>query len=288
MPDNRVVVGYDGTPGAEHALSWAMREARRLGARVELVYALFRPAYVPAAFMVPGTVVGADQQAERVVDDILAAAVAKAGAGCPDVPITAVTDRGPAAPVLRDRSAGAALLVVGSHSHRAFTGLLLGSVAEAVTAHALCSVVVVRNPRSPVDDRPVVLGLEQSPHTEAAVRFALEQAAELRVALRAVHAWMPPSDPWIGSPSVDREEVAAAERAWAADLLHGWRDKFPAVPVVVESVAGHPFNVLTEAALDAQLIVVGARGQGGFHGLHLGSVTRHLLHRGSNTIAVVR
>jgi nucleotide-binding universal stress UspA family protein len=199
-----------------------------------------------------------------------------------------VTHRGPAAPVLRDRADGAALLVVGSHSHRAIAGLLLGSVAEAVTAHSLSSVVVVREPVPPIDDRPVVLGLDESEHTDAAIGFAFEQAAALGVPLRAVHAWMPPTDPWIGSPSVDREEVAVGERSWAGKLLVGWRERFPLVPVTLESVAGHPYNVLTESASDAQLIVVGARGRGGFHGLHLGSVTRHLLHHGSSTIAVIR
>jgi nucleotide-binding universal stress UspA family protein len=64
--------------------------------------------------------------------------------------------------------------------------------------------------------------------------------------------------------------------------------KFPSVPVVVNSVVGHPYKVLTEAARDAQLVVVGARGRGGFRDLRLGSVTRYVLHHGTGTVAVVR
>lgn len=288
MSASKVVVGYDGTPGAEYALSWALREARRLGTSVELVYALSRATYVPAAFMVPGTVIWADHMAMRAIQDMLATAVDKSGADYPDVPITMVTDRESAVPALRQRAAGAALLVVGSHSHRAITGLLLGSVAEAVTAHSPSSVVVVREPVRPLDDRPVVLGLDESIHADAAIRFAFEHADARGVPLRAVHAWMPPVDPWIGPPSIDRDEVAVGERSWAGRLLDGWREKFPSVPVTVESVAGHPVRVLVESTLTAQLVVVGARGRGGFPGLLLGSVPRHLLHHGSSTIAVIR
>jgi nucleotide-binding universal stress UspA family protein len=288
MSANKIVVGYDGTPGAEYALSWALREARRLGASTELAYALSQAAYVPAAFMVPGTVIWADHTALQAIQEMLAEAVDKARVDYPEVPITAVTDRGAAEPVLRDRAADAALLVVGSHSHRAIAGLLLGSVAEAVTAHALCSVVVVREPVLPIDDRPVVLGLDESSHADAAIRFAFEQAAARGVALRAIHAWTPPGDPWIGSPSVDREEIAVGELSWAGRLLDGWREKFPKVAVAVESVVGHPGRVLIESTLDAQLVVVGAPGRGGFHDLLHGSVARHLLHHGSSTIAVIR
>jgi nucleotide-binding universal stress UspA family protein len=288
MSASKIVVGYDGTPGAEHALSWALDEARRRHASVELVYALVWPSYAPAASMVPGTVVWPDTGAESAVNDILVAAVDRARLDHPDVPVTVVADRGPATPVLQDRSRHAGLVVVGGHSHHAFAGLLLGSVAAAVAAHAFCSVVVVRDSGSPADDRWIVLGLDESAHAEAAAHFAFEQAAARGAGLRAVHAWMPPVDPWIGTELVDRDEVAVAEQGWARDLLAGWARKFPSVPVVVTSMVGHPYKVLTEAACDAQLVVVGARGRGGFRDLRLGSVTRYLLHHGTGTVAVVR
>jgi nucleotide-binding universal stress UspA family protein len=288
MSASTVVVGYDGSPGAENALGWALGEAGRRHAAVVLVYALASSSYAPAASMVPGGVVWPDMGAERVAEEILEAAIAKARADCPDVPVTAATDRGSAALVLQDRSEHAGLVVVGGHSHHAFAGLLLGSVAASVAAHAYCSVVVVRNPRLPIDDRPVVLGLDESAHADAAARFAFEQAAARGVAVRAVHAWMPPADPWIGSPSVDREEIAVGEQLWARDLLAGWTERFSSVPVSVASVVGHPYKVLTESAQDAQLVVVGARGRGGFRDLRLGSVTRYVLHHGITTVAVVR
>jgi nucleotide-binding universal stress UspA family protein len=191
MSASKIVVGYDGTPGAEYALGWALDEARRRHASVELVYALVWPSYAPAASMVPGTVVWPDMGADRVVNDILAAAVDRARLDHPDVPVAVESDRGPATLVLQDRSEHAGLVVVGGHSHHAFAGLLLGSVAAAVAAHAFCS-VVVRDSGSPTDDRPIVLGLDESAHAEAAAQFAMEQAAARGVALRAVHAWMPP------------------------------------------------------------------------------------------------
>ena len=52
--------------------------------------------------------------------------------------------QGNAAQVLLDKSATADLLVLGSRGHGAFVGMLLGSVSHHVTAHANCTVAVVR------------------------------------------------------------------------------------------------------------------------------------------------
>jgi nucleotide-binding universal stress UspA family protein len=135
---------------------------------------------------------------------------------------------------------------------------------------------------------PVLLGLDESAQADRTAGFAFDQAAARGVTLHVVRAWMPPPDPWIGSPSVDREEVAFAEQVAVRAQLIAWREKFPSVPVDVDVIVGHPYQVLTKAARRAQLVVLGARGRGGFRGLLLGSVTRHLLHQRGATVAVVR
>lgn len=132
-----------------------------------------------------------------------------------------------------------------------------------------------------------MVGLDNSDRADLAARFAFEQAAARGVRLHAVRAWMPPEDPWIGTP-FDRDEIDTAERRSLHQLLTGWQDKYPTVPVTAHVVVGHPYRVLCDAARTGQLMVVSARGRGGFAALRLGSVTRHLLHHCPTTIAVIR
>lgn len=288
MPESRIVIGYDGSQGAEHALRWGLVEAVRTHSDVELVYAWNWPNYLPAASMVPGTSVWPDLGAEKAVGELLATAVAQVRAEFPHVAVTTTEQRGSAASVLCDRSQDAALLVVGRRSHGAFTEVLLGSVAAAVAAHAHCTVVVAADRKPPATTGPVLLGLDESAHADRTAGFAFDQAAARGVTLQVVRAWMPPPDPWIGSPFVDREEIAVAEHVAVSEQLTGWRQKYPSVPVDIHVIVGHPYRVLTEAARRAQLAVLGARGRGGLRGLRLGSVTRHVLHHGSTTVAIVR
>jgi nucleotide-binding universal stress UspA family protein len=287
MSAGRIVIGYDGSPGSERALRWGLAEAARTHAGVELVCAVAWPNYLPAASMATGAVVWPDLGAEKAVEAMLAATGARTRTQFPHVPVTIVVERGPAAPVLCDRSRGAALLVVGGRSHGAFAEVLLGSVAAAVVTHADCTVVVAGD-REPAAVGPVLLGLDESAGADLAAEFAFEQAAARGVSVRAVRAWMPPPDPWIGSPSVDRAEVTVAERVAVREQLAAWRVKYPSVRVDIGVIVGHPYRVLTEAAQHAQLVVLGARGRGGLRGLRLGSVTRHVLHQRGATVAVVR
>ena len=81
-------------------------------------------------------------------------------------------------------------MVVGDRGASRLEGLLVGSVTVALTAHAECPVVVVRGPeRDPAaaSSLPVVVGVDGSPTSEAAIAFAYEAAAGRRVPLVALH-----------------------------------------------------------------------------------------------------
>jgi nucleotide-binding universal stress UspA family protein len=89
--------------------------------------------------------------------------------------------------VLRAESAAAEMVVLGDRGLGGFTGLLVGSVAVELAACASCPVVVVRGPEQDhVTPRaePVVIGVDGSPVSEAAMAFAFEAAA-----LRACRWW---------------------------------------------------------------------------------------------------
>ncbi len=73
-----------------------------------------------------------------------------------------------------------------------------------------------------------------------------------------------------------------------AEALGGLGEKYPDVTVHRELVRGRVRHSLIEASADAGLVVVGARGHGGFTGLLLGSVSQALLHHAHCPVAVVR
>jgi nucleotide-binding universal stress UspA family protein len=67
-----------------------------------------------------------------------------------------------------------------------------------------------------------------------------------------------------------------------------WAAKFPDVPVESVAVEGHAAEVLAEMSAQAELVVVGTRGHGGFAGLLLGSVGLQLIHYSVAPVLIAR
>jgi nucleotide-binding universal stress UspA family protein len=138
-----VVAGVDGSAGSIAALGWASRYAAATGATVRAVHAWHYPtaASAPPVGLTPKPV---EAEVEQRLRDDLASAVAKV---YPDPSAARLETRlayGHAAEVLIEESADASLLVVGHRGHRAFTGMLIGSVAFHCISNASCPVLVVR------------------------------------------------------------------------------------------------------------------------------------------------
>jgi nucleotide-binding universal stress UspA family protein len=193
--------------------------------------------------------------------------------------------------VLGAEARHAQLVVVGDRGLNRVEGLLVGSVAVALAAHAACPVVVVRGTeRGPSEaaSLPVVVGVDGSPTSEAAIAFAYEAAAARRVGLVAVHTWWELAvDPAL-APLLDWDAIETDERQLLAERLAGWGEKYPDVRVERVVTRDRPARSLLEQAARAQLVVVGSRGQGELAGLFLGSVSNALVHRASCPVAVVR
>ncbi|MET7472085.1 universal stress protein [Micromonospora sp. NPDC005686] len=286
MSDDEILVGYDGSADAAVALNWALDEAGRSGRPVRLAYVfewLTVTGWVGPA-VAPG--VWPDETARQQVEELVRKAAADAAAERPGLTVHGEVFDGPPALVLQERSAGAGMLVLGSRGHGGFGGLLAGSTAVSVTAHAHCPVVVVRDGQAATSG-PVVVGSDGSESALRALGFAVERAAQRDVPLRVLRAWEPPGERWV-PPDFDPERVAASERAAAEAELAPWRASFPDVPVGIEAVPGSASALLVEASRSAQLVVVGSRGRGGLRGMLLGSVSQQLIQHSHCPVAVVR
>ena len=138
----------------------------------------------------------------------------------------------------------------------------------------------------------IVVGVDGSDGSTAALEFAAEEAALRKAPLRIVAAWDVPAAVY-GSgftPAVDagtlealggRMQELADEAAAAAKKLQ------PSIEVEAAAVAGQPADVLLERAAGAGLIVVGRRGLGGFKTLLLGSVSQQVVHHATCPVVVV-
>ena len=132
----------------------------------------------------------------------------------------------------------------------------------------------------------VVVGVDGSAVSELAVGYAFEQAALRGVPLEVVHVW------WItglGGLTQDiKNDMITQQRLTLSETLVGWSEKYPDVEVRESLPVGPTVFALTEAAKNAELLVVGSRGRGGFRSLLLGSVSQGVLQHASCTVAVVR
>jgi nucleotide-binding universal stress UspA family protein len=280
MNTRPILVGYDGSDSATAAVDWALAQGLRTAAPVQLVHAFEWP-MLPALPSVPQFWPDEiRQKAEQMVQD----AAADAMRSCPGVDVTATVVDGPPAAVLREQSRSASVVVLGNRGHGAVAQLFIGSTSLAVAMHGHCPVVVVRGDRPPAD-APVIVGVDGSPCSLVALRYAVEQAVARSVPLQAVRVWAPPSRP---PAALDQQTALWAEKTALEETLKQWRRSFPTLLASARAVTGSPGRILVEASRDAQLVVVGSRGLGGFRGLLLGSVSQQLLLHSHCPVAVIR
>lgn len=280
-----VLVGVDGSESALQAVRWAAAEAARRGAPLQVehtwVWPLYRVSLGPAAGAPEGA--GLQAQAERV----LAEAVDAARRVALELEVDSRLVTGDTASRLVEGSRDAQLLVLGSRGLGGFAGLLLGSVGVACAMHAACPVVVVRGDAG--RHGPVVLGIDGHDRSHHSVAEAFAMAHRLGTPVRAVHSFTIPLRQE-GATSYRDHLVAAEEdaRALVEKELAAARVEHPDVPVEVVLGDHPPAKELLLSSKTAGLVVVGARGSGGFAGLLLGSTSQALVHHAHCPVMVVR
>ncbi|GGM68284.1 universal stress protein [Dactylosporangium sucinum] len=285
MNESPVVVGVDGTAHSLVAMRWAAAEAarRRVPLRVVLAYHW----RAPWSAFAPGTELA--HTAQELADIQADAFGREAAAAAPGADVHATATLGRPAETLLAAAASAGLLVVGTRGRRTTTGTVLGSVSQQVATHATCPVAVVRGRAKP--DGPVLVGFDGSEPARLALELAFLEAAVRGCgvsAVRTVDTSVGP--PAIGAPPLlfDAAEVRRALFEEAAEEVATTAVRHPGVAWDFHGLTGDAIGALARRSRQAQLVVVGNRGHGGFAGLLLGSVSLRLLHRADCPVLIAR
>ncbi|MFD0407413.1 universal stress protein [Kitasatospora sp. NPDC127116] len=132
----------------------------------------------------------------------------------------------------------------------------------------------------------VLAGVDGSPQSAAAAHWAAAEAVRRGASLRLVHAW-----PWLTdgvSSFAEEDDLPEAVRRTLAEAAEDIRGRHPDLAVETDAVLDAPVDGLLAAAAEAELLVLGSRGRGGFTGLLLGSVSMSVAGRSTVPLVVVR
>jgi nucleotide-binding universal stress UspA family protein len=141
--------------------------------------------------------------------------------------------------------------------------------------------------------RTVIVGHDGSSTAGLALAWALDYAARFDAEVRVVRGWSMSTAPRPASmtsgyvPPVEEFEAAVLEDM-EKDTARIVAERGDGVPVSYDAYRGAPANGLVEASQDADLLVIGARGLGGFKGLALGSVSDQCVRHAACPVVVIR
>jgi nucleotide-binding universal stress UspA family protein len=141
--------------------------------------------------------------------------------------------------------------------------------------------------------KQIIVGVDGSDNSRAAMRWAYDEAAHHSASLTAVMVWhapvLPMSPPYGSLPPEGYETQPERDAAAVLEQLTADLDaRKPAVDVRTSMQKGNPAKVLIELSGGVDLLVVGSRGHGGFAGMLLGSVSQHLVAHAACPVVVIR
>ena len=271
----QIAVGYDGSTSSSEAVLWAAGEAATRGARLRIVSCYEIPlaggsingwtATEAYAALMDGCRVALEEMRDVVADTT------------PGIDIDIEPSAGPASDAL----------IEGASGHHGAAAFWLGSTPRHVVRHSPCPVVVVRGATSRGRPDRVVVGIDGSPSSERALRWAGDEADRHGVSLHVVHGWLYPylAVDTASSQARDLTNVDAAcvlERA-----VESARAEFGA-EVDGDLVEAGPVTALLETVRDGDLLVVGSRGRGALAANLFGSTVNSVLDQCPVPVVVVR
>jgi nucleotide-binding universal stress UspA family protein len=286
----RVIVGFDGSADAQAALRWAIRYGGTNDAPVVAHLVWTAEACPPAVLRRVEHPDDATMRtaAEQVLHEAVTAEGSRPAAGVEGARVEERVTNGDPAAALLGASGPTDLLVIGRHGAARRRHILTGSVAAECLHHASAPLVVIQADRPGTAGGPVVVGVDGSPGSITALRWAADHARRRDAVLRVVLAWSP-------SPAAAASLYTALEYGALRDAAQAVLDSTLDLAiqdidyVKIERIVapGDASHCLLSAADDAQLLVVGARGQGGFARLLLGSTALRCVHHAVCPTAVI-
>lgn len=283
-----VVVGVDGSANAVAAATWAAGVASRLGAPLQIVYAMpyLGHNFSDAAAAVRAAAIAGQHEAAT---SILSAAADAVRHSEPDLSISTNAPTEPADEALEALSARARMIVLGSQEVSAASALLIGSLTLKTIGRATCPVVAWRGEIRTPTTQPIVVGVAGD-SSDTALGLAFELADTLGVPLHAVRSWSSRRAPGnITIPFlIDWDALEAMEWSSLTATVKPWAQRYPDVDVSFFVEPAKPSEALLRHLDGAQLVVVGSRGHGALASAVIGSTSLNLLHHSPLPVAVCR
>lgn len=283
-----VTVAVNGTEGSLRALDWAVDEAHARRRRLRIVYVFNWPVYKS----IPTNL--SELDVDAFGHGVVKEAERHARERRPDLDVDLAHFIGELGPVLLREAERAEMIVVGSRNRKLVSAVLVGSTGLELAASAACPAVIVPDrEEAPPPTGRILVGVDGSECAQAAAEWAFAEAAERGAVLRVVTVHHHPSHGFSLSQKdyagTDFTEAAAYEEArrLLSESIAGERERYPQVVVEEKVLLGHPAQKLISQAEDADLIVVGTRGRGGFAGMLLGSVSQSVLTHVPRPVAIV-
>ncbi len=278
-----IVVGVDESPDAAAALRWAIDESRLRGStvRATMCWGYLDQHHVAESAFDPDY--GEDAASAALEALVVQATGLSNSTGIDLNVLNDLPARG-----LLDDSAGADLLVLGARGIGAVKEVLIGSVSRQCLHHSTVPVIVVRKDAARRTFGRIVVGIDGSTAARRALHWALDEARMRKATVVVVHCWARPlvGGVYAMTPLVDVARLEDAAHALVAEVVAD-ADTHELAPIDYTIVAGRAGEVLVSEAVDADLVVVGSRGLGGFRELLLGSTGHYVTHHAPCPVAVI-
>jgi nucleotide-binding universal stress UspA family protein len=287
--DYGIIVGVDGSPASDAAVSWAAHDAVMRGVPLTLMHVQDPIARTWSQAKVLEEVAGWQEAEGRGVLANASKIAHDIANDTAQITINGELQFSAPGPTLVDRSEDAELIVVGTDGRGALARGLLGSISSGLVRHARCPVAVIHDgePRMPDPTKaPVLVGVDGSSVSELATEIAFDEASRRHVDLIALHAWS--NKELVEVPGVDWPAVKAEEERLMSEALAGWQERYPDVTVSKLLVCDQPARALVETSQSAQLVVLGSHGRGRLAGTLLGSVSNAVVQSARVPVIVAR
>jgi nucleotide-binding universal stress UspA family protein len=249
-----IIVGDDGSKIAAAAIEWAAAEAVRREVGLTIIGCFSVPVMTDWGVVALPTT--AEVEATRtVVQQRLDEAAQRAADRWPGLVVNAIALGGRARIELVEQARHAELLVVGSSGTGESPVFMLGSVAHALMRTSPCPVVLVPGVRAAPPEPHVVVAVDGTSNSDAALDWAADEADRLGARISVVHVWAYPyDDPARPTEARDLIQIDAATRLERAVERVRDRAGSDVDGVLVEGTAA---AALPAEAFSADLVVLG-------------------------------